>query len=360
MAIINHKMLPAKAPPKNLVGPSAWVKNNLFDGPINSLLTLAAIYILYLLVPGTLDWTLFSATWSGGAEACRINNEAACWPFIAVRWEQFMYGYYDQALRWRIDFALMLLFVGILILAVEEDTRQSAKWKPWVMGLLIGLIALFASLMIKHGAGLVTTLILSTVTAGVLLAFWNQQIRLKIGIFMLVIYPFIAFVLLKGGFGLKETSTNSWGGFTLTLVIALTGIVASLPLGVLLALGRRSEMKIIKTFSVIFIEFWRGVPLITVLFMASVMFPLFTPPDVEIDQLLRALVGVALFSSAYMAEVIRGGLAAIPKGQYEGAMSLGLPFWKMMRLIILPQALKIVIPGIVNTFIGLFKDTTLV
>ena len=154
--------------------------------------------------------------------------------------------------------------------------------------------------------------------------------------------------------------TSRWGGLLVTMVIAVTGIVASLPLGIVLALGRRSDMPIVRLLSVVFIEFWRGVPLITVLFMSSVMLPLFLPEGVDFDKLLRALVGVALFAAAYMAEVIRGGLQAIPKGQYEAAMALGLPYWLMMRMIILPQALKLVIPGIVNNFIGLFKDTTLV
>jgi len=166
--------------------------------------------------------------------------------------------------------------------------------------------------------------------------------------------------ILKIDFGLQPVETSQWGGLLVTLVVAVTGIVASLPLGILLALGRRSNMPIVKTFSVIFIEAWRGVPLITVLFMASVMLPLFLPEGVNFDKLMRALIGVALFSSAYMAEVVRGGLQAIPKGQYEAAQALGLSYWKMMSLIVLPQALKIVIPGIVNSFISLFKDTVLV
>jgi general L-amino acid transport system permease protein len=167
-------------------------------------------------------------------------------------------------------------------------------------------------------------------------------------------------LLLKIDFGLEQVETSQWGGLLVTLVVAITGIVASLPLGILLALGRRSKMPIVKTFSVIFIEAWRGVPLITVLFMASVMLPLFLPEGLNFDKLMRALIGVALFSSAYMAEVVRGGLQAIPKGQYEAAQALGLSYWKLMSLIVLPQALKIVIPGIVNSFISLFKDTTLV
>lgn len=166
--------------------------------------------------------------------------------------------------------------------------------------------------------------------------------------------------ILAVDFGLRPVRTSQWGGLMVTLVVAITGIVASLPLGILLALGRRSKMPIVRLFSVIFIETWRGVPLITVLFMASVMLPLFLPEGMTFDKLLRALIGTALFSAAYMAEVVRGGLQAIPKGQYEAASALGLSYWKSMALIILPQALKIVIPGIVNTFIGLFKDTTLV
>ena len=182
-----------------------------------------------------------------------------------------------------------------------------------------------------------------------------------LAVLMLVVFPVLCFLLFTGdGFGLEPVETPLWGGLFLTLVIALTGIVASLPIGVVLALGRRSQMPVVKAVCVVFIELWRGVPLITVLFMASVMFPLFMPEGVNFDKLLRALLGVMFFSSAYMAEVVRGGLQAIPKGQYEAADALGLSFWKSMGLVILPQALKVVIPGIVNTFIGMFKDTTLV
>jgi general L-amino acid transport system permease protein len=183
------------------------------------------------------------------------------------------------------------------------------------------------------------------------------------------VFPFVAFVLLVGGVyrvgdipivNLRYVETREWGGLLVTLVISFTGIIASLPLGILLALGRRSELPIVRTLSIAFIEFWRGVPLITVLFFATYMLPLFLPQTWTLDRLLGALVGVALFSAAYMAEVVRGGLQAIPRGQFEGAMALGLGYWRMMGLIVLPQALKHVIPGIVNTFIGLFKDTTLV
>ena len=179
-------------------------------------------------------------------------------------------------------------------------------------------------------------------------------------LYLLFVFPVLAFILLTGQFGLRPVETPLWGGLLVTLVVAIVGIVVSFPLGILLALGRRSEMPIVKMFCVIFIEFWRGVPLITVLFMSSVMLPLFLPDGVSFDKLLRALIGVALFASAYMAEVIRGGLQAIPKGQYEAANAMALTFWQGTRLVTMPQALKLVIPGIVNTFIGLFKDTSLV
>jgi len=179
---------------------------------------------------------------------------------------------------------------------------------------------------------------------------------------MLSSFVLLAIVLLAADLdvGLAPVETRLWGGLLVTLVVAITGIVGSLPLGILLALGRRSSMPIVRFFSVIFIEFWRGVPLITVLYFASYMLPLFLPSGLSFDGLLRVLVGVTLFAAAYMAEVVRGGLQAIPKGQYEGAMAVGLGYWQTMGLIILPQALTLVIPGIVNNFIGLFKDTTLV
>ena len=187
------------------------------------------------------------------------------------------------------------------------------------------------------------------------------KLKVRLGLGLLAVYPVIAFVLFKGGIlGLPEVETSRWGGLLLTLVIAGVGMTAALPLGVLLALGRRSQLPAIQTLCVTFIEFWRGVPLITVLFMSSVMLPLFLPAGVSFDKLLRALIGVTLFQGAYMAEVVRGGLQAIPKGQFEAAAALGLGYWKTMGLIVLPQALKLVIPGIVNTFIALFKDTSLV
>lgn len=307
--VVNSGDLPDKPAPVRTDGFVAWVRDNLFDGVFNSVLTIAAILLVLLVLPSALNWLVFGANWTGGAEACRANPDGACWPFVSSRWEQFLYGFYEKSERWRVDILLLVLFVGIFLMAWEKMPG-----------------------------------------------------RKFIAMFMLFVFPVVAFFMMYGNesLGLPIVETSQWGGFSLTLVIALSGIVASLPLGVLLALGRRSTMPVVSLLSTIFIEFWRGIPLVAVLFMATIMFPLFLPAGVTFDQLLRAVIGVALFASAYMAEVVRGGLQAIPKGQYEGAMALGLPYWKMMRLIVLPQALKIVIPGIVNTFIGLFKDTTLV
>ena len=210
------------------------------------------------------------------------------------------------------------------------------QWRPNLIGIV--LVGIIAALLIKRFPK-----------------------KLWVAAFAVLVFPFIGAVLIHGGsFGLTEVETSLWGGLMLTLILALVGIVAALPLGIILALGRRSKMPIVRNCSIAYIEFWRGVPLITVLFMASVMLPLFLPEGTDFDKLIRALIGIVLFQTAYMAEVIRGGLQAIPRGQYEAADALGLSFWKKMSLIILPQALKLVIPGIVNTFIALFKDTTLV
>ncbi|WP_353562388.1 amino acid ABC transporter permease [Pyruvatibacter sp. HU-CL02332] len=308
-AFVRTETKPALPPPGRTKGVIAWMQANLFSSVSNTLLTLLGAYLLYLIVPSVLDWALFSATFTGdGREACLRDGAGACWPFIDAKMDQFIYGRYPLEERWRVDWTFFLGVAGLIPMLIP-----SVPYK-----------------------------------------LWNA-------IYLLVPYPVIAFLLLTGGtFGLVEVETSFWGGMLVTLVVAITGIVASLPLGILLALGRRSEMPIIRMLCIGFIEIWRGVPLITVLFMASVMLPLFLPEGVTFDKLLRCLVAVALFSSAYMAEVVRGGLQAVPRGQYEGAQALGLNYWKMMVFVILPQALKTVIPGIVNSFIALFKDTTLV
>ncbi|MDF3064102.1 MAG: amino acid transporter permease [Microvirga sp.] len=303
------------APPPNLVrGPLAWIRENLFSGPVNTILTLIALYLIYILFPPIIRFLFIDAVWTGSnRDACRPDTAGhavgACWAYIWSKLNYFIYGSYPAAERWRVNLFFLLLAVGV-------------AWMLWL----------------------------------------DAPKRAWGAVYFFAVFPILAFVLLTGSdwLRLSHVPTSLWGGILVTIVVSTVGIVFALPLGIVLALGRRSKLPIIRIFSVIFIEFVRGVPLITVLFMANTMLPLFLPEGVTVDRLLRPLVGVAIFASAYMAEVVRGGLQAIPKGQYEGAMSLGLNYWQMNVFIVLPQALKIVIPGIVNTFIGLFKDTTLV
>ena len=303
----DFKPLPDLPPPGATTGVVGWMRKNLFATPANTLLSLVAMYIIYITVIPALDWAVFSANWFGtGQDAC--SDTGACWVFIGSRMNFFVYGFYPEALYWRID-----LCFALLVLSFGPQFFERFPYKMWL------------------------------------------------GVFSLTGFPVICYFLISGGsFGLESVPTEKWGGMSLTLVLAYVGIVAALPIGVVLALGRRSDMPVIRTFCVAFIELWRGVPLISVLFMASVMLPLFLSEGMNFDKLIRALIGITMFQSAYMAEVIRGGLQAIPRGQYEAAKALGMSFWKMMGLIVLPQALKLVIPGIVNTFIALFKDTTLV
>ena len=260
-------------------------------------------------MPPILEWAIIDADWGTGnsrKEAC--TGEGACWTFVRYWIDQFMYGFYPETERWRINWTFLILVLLMVPMFIEKFRHK-----------------------------------------GIL------------GAFILFGYPIIAYFLLVGGsFGLEEVETSKWGGLSLTLIISIVGIVGAFPLGILLALGRTSDMPAVSAFCTAFIELWRGVPLITVLFMSSVMFPLFLPEGVNFDKLVRAMAGVTLFQAAYLAEVIRGGLQAIPKGQTEGAQALGLGYWKIMGFIVMPQALKHVIPGIVGSFIALFKDTTLV
>jgi len=299
-----HPELP---PPSNTVGPIHWVKENLFSSTTNIILTLLSAWLLYKIIPGAINWAFLDAAFTGeDRTACKAVASGACWAFIGERLSLFTYGFYPEEHRWRVDLSfIMLLFALVPVL------------------------------------------------------FDNIPFR-KYGLIFAAIFPFIAGWLLVGGLGLEPVGTDEFGGLMLTLVIGVTGIAFSLPLGILLALGRQSNLPIIKMLSVGFIEFIRGVPLITLLFIASTMLNYFLPPGTSFDLLLRVLIMVTIFAAAYIAEVIRGGLQAIPKGQFEGADAMGLKYWQTMRLVILPQALKISIPGIVNTFIGLYKDTTLV
>ena len=301
-------------PPPATTGAIGWMRANLFSSLASSVLTVAAALLAVWVAQDAVQFLLVDAVWSGAdREACLATPQrpevGACWAFVRDRLAYFVYGSYPLSHRWRVDAFFALLAIGLV-------------WLMWLKAPRRDLAAVYC----------------------------------------FVVLPIVSYVLLSGwwAIGLVPIDPALWGGVLVTIVVASVGIAVSLPIGIVLALGRRSKMPAVKLFSVIFIEFVRGVPLITVLFMASVMLPLFVPDAWSPDKLLRALVGVAMFSSAYMAEVVRGGLQAIPKGQYEGAMAVGLGYGPMMRLIILPQALKISIPNIVNSYIALYKDTTLV
>jgi general L-amino acid transport system permease protein len=370
LAYVQHDAMPAQPAPPGTKGAVHWVKENLFSSPLNTIMTLIGIYLVATTVPELIKFYLVDAVWTGSdRDAClrdKVGREiGACWAFVGDRYQYFIYGSYPIVERWRVNLVFALFAIGVV-------------WMLWMRLPFksVGAMLFFAVLpvtawMLLYGGSLSWFWYMVSAAALAVWALYGDWSALKkgdTGIFSrpetLLRYGIIGFMMLCGVMigsgGLTRVDTGLWGGVLVTLLIAAVGIVFSLPLGIALALGRRSKLPIIKMFSVIFIEFVRGVPLITVLFMANTMLPLFVPQEWSPDRLLRPLIGVALFAAAYMAEVVRGGLQAIPKGQYEGAMSLGLGYGSMMRLIVLPQALRIVIPGIVNTFIGLFKDTTLV
>jgi general L-amino acid transport system permease protein len=288
--------------------PLRWIRMQFFRTPLESAMTIILGCAFLWIVPGVLRWMILDATFFGTARSDCVG-EGACWPFVWSRIGQFLYGFYPPAEIWRFGILVSIAMIWAFLFKASNGSIRR-RW-----ALLIAIL----------------------------------------------VYPAFAWILLKGGvMGISPVETSQWGGLLLTLFISLCGIIWSLPLGILLALGRRSSKPVLQKLSVLFIEVWRGVPLITILFLSSVMFPLFLPRDMTVDKLMRAVVGVTLFASAYMAEVVRAGLNGVPKGQMEASYSLGLGWFQGMGLIVLPQALKIAIPGIVNTFIGLFKDTSLV
>ncbi len=376
-AYIRTEMAPTMDPPATEVGVIGWMSKNLFSDWLSGVLTVFGLYLIYLIVPPVFAFSITHAVWSGSdGTFCRNISDGgvvpdgeeigACWPFIGAYFDQFIYGRYPIDERWRVDISYLvgvLALVPLLIPSIPYK-RENAIFLLAVYPLMV--VVLLTGGNIDIGSGAWSTLaIIVALAAGIVIFQAKTTASIDIGSGMVVVAAIgiiLAAVLFLLGFdwNLEAVETANWGGLLVTLVVAITGIVASFPIGIVLALGRRSKMPVARLTSILFIEFWRGVPLITVLFMSSVMLPLFLPDDVQFDKLLRCLIGVALFSAAYMAEVVRGGLQAIPRGQYEGAMALGLSYWRMMGLIVLPQALKLVIPGIVNTFIGLFKDTTLV
>ena len=284
------------------------VNNNTF----NAGLTLLIIFLTLLIIPPSLNWMIFEATISGDTKEACAATEGACWTYIKVWFRRFMYGMYPNDFHWRINTAFIAL-IGFAFVGY----------------------------------------------------FMRGKLKNYITFYYAIFYPIIAFIIINflisgGSFGLEWVETNAWGGLSLTFIVSFFGLIFCFPLGMILALGRRSDLPLIKYISIGYIEFWRGVPLITVLFMSSVMFPMFLPSDAFVDKLIRVIAAIVLFEAAYVAEVIRGGLQALPRGQYDAAKSLGMGYWRMQIFVILPQALKLVIPGIANTFLALVKDTPLI
>lgn len=294
-----------KPPPRTQIGVLGWLRANLFNGWFNTALTLFCLWLLYELVPPLVNWFFLDAVWGDAApETCK-QAAGACWAFIEEKHRLILFGRYPFEDQWRPLIAVVLLVAMIVVSA------QRRFWRPWLLGAWV---------------------------ATMLIYLW----------------------LLGGGLGLESVRTELWGGLPLTLLLAVTAIIVAFPISILLALGRRSHMPIVRAVCVGYIELIRGVPLVTLLFMASFMIPLFTPPEVSISTVLRAQIALIVFVSSYLAEVIRGGLQSVPRGQYEAAAAIGLTYWQMQRKIIMPQALKISIAPIVNTYIAIFKDTTLV
>ncbi len=305
-AALTFKPIAARPAPDQSAGPIAWVHSNLFSSWGTGMMTVIVGGVLLFVIPQLLSWAVFRAVWAPNFEACRVDGVGACWGVVAEKYRIIIFGRYPFELQWR-PLIATLLMLGLLCASCMR-----AFWKPWLAILWIVVLAIF-------------------------------------------------FTLMYGGvLGLSRVETDRWGGLPLTILLASLSMAMAFPIAMVVALGRRSALPAIRTFCTIYVELIRGVPLISVLFMASFMFPLFMPQGFSIDVLIRVLVGITLFAAAYMAEVIRGGLQAIPKGQIEAAATLGLSYWQTQVKIVLPQALAMVVPSIMNNFIGLFKDTSLV
>ena len=374
VSFVRTEMLAQQAPPATAVGFIGWVRENLFSGWFNTILTLISVYVLYAILAAILPW-IISPTWNATSlNECREILAAAgstgehgvsgaCWGVIRDRWLQLMFGFYPAELYWRPILTFALLLVAIAPVLFDKLPRKMLYFSavfpflfPWLMwggtiwtpitaalGFVIGF---FAYRIVSGLAGSLA----GVIAAALLPIIW----------WLLLASPVAGALSSTLPIGIEEVISRQFGGFMLSITIGVVAIACSLPLGVVLALGRQSDLLIVKAICVGFIEFIRGVTLITLLFVASTLLNIFMPPGTSFDIILRVIIMVTLFAAAYMAEVVRGGLAALPSGQYEAADALGLDYWKAQRLIIMPQALKISIPGIVSTFIGVFKDTTLV
>ena len=438
-SFVRQELIPERAAPVSTTGWVGFLRGRLFNSPTNILLTIASVLLLWFTIVPTVRFLLIDAVWTGkDRTACLAENAGhvvgACWPFIHAKFSQFVYGFYPEAQRWRVNLTFLLAAVLVLPLLIPRLPAKTLNaglffvafpvvaffllrggglggfgigWTNDVLSALAAGINDVGDKLVRVGeaAAVIGPLLSglgelfglsSTAVAAVArpVGWLNREIQMSgypvwADFAITAILVSLAFFGLNGGIrtgwralmvsvatfagtglviallglahgGLPLVDTGLWGGFLVTLVVSVTGSVASMPIGIALALGRRSTIPLVRFFSIGFIEAWRGVPLITVLFFATYMLPLFLPGNFKIDGLVRALIGISLFSGAYMAEVIRGGLLAIPRGQSEAAGAIGLSWWKTTALIVMPQALRHVIPGLVNSFIGLFKDTSLV
>jgi general L-amino acid transport system permease protein len=438
-SFVRQQLVSERPAPIKTTGFIGFLRTRLFNSPTNILLTIVSIIVLWLTVIPAVKFLLVDAVWHGtDRNACLAENAGhmvgACWPYVQAKFAQFIYGFYPEPERWRVDLTFILAALLLLPLLIPRLPAKGLNAGlffiafpvvaffllhggglggfgiSWTTGLLSGfadsigeagrkvtnlgaatavvgsLLQVFGKLLVLFGTAVSyliwplvwlrdriqasdhpvwTDFAATAAVVSILLFVLNGSVRTgwRSLIVSLAIFAGIGVVIAVMGLdrgGLPVVDSRVWGGLLITLVVSVTGIVTSMPVGIALALGRRSTIPLIRVFSVTFIELWRGVPLITVLFFATYMLPLFVPAGFTIDGLVRVLIGVALFSGAYIAEVIRGGLQAIPRGQSEAANALGLSWWKTTALIVMPQALRHVIPGLVNSFIGLFKDTSLV
>jgi general L-amino acid transport system permease protein len=438
-SFVRRELVPERPAPVKTTGFVGFLRTRLLNSPTNILITiLSALLLLFTVIPA-IRFLLVDAVWHGtDRNACLAENAGhpvgACWPFVEAKFSQFIYGFYPESQRWRVNLTYILAVLLLLPLLIPRlpakgfnaslffvafpvvaffllhggglsgfgvswtasllsglaDSIGDAGHKLasaggakavigpllWLLGKLVVLLATVLAWLIwplswlrdqiqASGRPLWTDFAATAVIVSILLFLLGGGFRTgwQALIVSLAIFAGIGIVIAAMGLdrgGLPVVDTRLWGGLLVTLVVSVTGIVTSMPVGIALALGRRSTIPLVRIFSIMFIEFWRGVPLITVLFFATYMLPLFLPGNFSVDGLVRALIGIALFAGAYMAEIIRGGLQAIPRGQGEAASALGLSWWKMTALIVMPQALRHVIPGLVNSFIALFKDTSLV
>lgn len=437
-SFVRQELVPERAAPIKTTGFIGFLRTRLFNSPTNILLTLASLLLLWFTVVPAIRFLLVDAVWRGADRSACLESAGhavgACWPYVQAKFIQFIYGFYPQAERWRVNLTFILapllllplliprlpakgvnaglFFVAFPVIAffllrggglggfgiswlasllsgftdsmgeagrkltsAGEATEVVGPILVW-LGKLVVLLSTAVSFLLwpltwlrdqiqASSRPVWTDFAASAMIVSVLVFVFNGGIRdgWRSLVASLAVFAGIGAVIAMLGLdhgGLPVVDTRLWGGLLVTLVVSVTGIVTSMPVGIALALGRRSTIPLIRIFSVAFIEFWRGVPLITVLFFATYMLPLFLPGNFTVDGLVRVLIGIALFAGAYNAEVVRGGLLAIPRGQGEAASALGLSYWKTTALIVMPQALRHVIPGLVNSFIALFKDTSLV